>query len=352
MLCPGELHCIHHHCKKLIRTRASRAEVGIQDFPLPGSRPVLSRSSTADLGRTSRAESISKVPNKIKIPGAEQGHILVEQLRRQLAEAELPLLQQINPNEGTSWDPIEEEEHQASYDLIAPLEESEAPLHSLERQADLLFSTRHMLAILSNPQHLFKFREFLTAERSDSLEVLMYYLSACKALKAIEYSNAVSQLLTNLSEIESSDQKIPATRNSALEKQAENALRALVRDELPAFITSISISFVSNVVEQRVKGTLPAKFEGTSEALAEVFCLTDPSRRDNPIIFASEGTLCSYLAKHKLTSRKNFTAPPSMVWTTCWGATVDSCKVPRQIKIVCAVFARQLKLDASIPSCF
>lgn len=27
-----------------------------------------------------------------------------------------------------------------------------------------------------------------------------------------------------------------------------------------------------------------------SEGLAETFCLTDPSRRDNPIIFASEGT--------------------------------------------------------------
>lgn len=26
-----------------------------------------------------------------------------------------------------------------------------------------------------------------------------------------------------------------------------------------------------------------------SEGLAETFCLTDPSRRDNPIIFASDG---------------------------------------------------------------
>ncbi|QKX63302.1 uncharacterized protein TRUGW13939_10471 [Talaromyces rugulosus] len=269
-------------------SRASRGEIGLQEFPLPTSKPIPSHTSTVDLGRTSRAESINKAATKNKTLSGEQVHPPVEQLRRQLAEYELPLLQQANPNDGTFWDPIKEEDHPASFDLIAPIQESEAPLHSLEKQADLLFSTRHMLAILSNPQHLFKFREFLAAERSDSLEILMYYLSACKALKAIEYSNAVSQLLTNLSEIESSDQEIPATKNNKLEQQAENALNALVKDELPAFITFNCVSLVSNVVEQRVKGTLPAKFEGTSDALAEVFCLTDPSRRDNPIIFASE----------------------------------------------------------------
>ncbi|KAK7703222.1 hypothetical protein SLS64_009198 [Diaporthe eres] len=32
-----------------------------------------------------------------------------------------------------------------------------------------------------------------------------------------------------------------------------------------------------------------------SEGLAETFCLTDPSRRDNPIIFASEGRNCRFL---------------------------------------------------------
>lgn len=29
-----------------------------------------------------------------------------------------------------------------------------------------------------------------------------------------------------------------------------------------------------------------------SEGLAETFCLTDPSRLENPIIFASEGMYC------------------------------------------------------------
>jgi hypothetical protein len=221
----------------------------------------------------------------------------IEELRRKLAEYELPLLQQVNENNNDpSFDPINEgeepEEQPLSYDLIAPFQNGEAPLHSLEKQADLMFSTAHMLAILTNPRHLFKFREFLNAERPGSMPVLMYYLSACKALKAIEYANAVAQVLMPLAEIESSDEHIPNARNSKLEQQAQNALQALVIDELPAFITSNCVSLVSNVIEEKIKGTLPLKFQGTSEALAEVFCLTDPSRPDNPIIFASEGTEC------------------------------------------------------------
>jgi hypothetical protein len=217
----------------------------------------------------------------------------IEELRRKIAEYELPLLQQANENNNdASYDPIKddgEREAQLSYDLIAPYQTDTAPLHSLEKQADLMFSTAHMLTILSNPRYLFKFREFLTTERPRSLPVLMYYLSACKALKAIEYSNAVAQLLMPLSEIEASGEYIPDTKSPKLEQQAQNALQALVTDELPAFVTSNCISLVSNVVEERIKGTLPPKFQGTSDALAEVFCLTDPSRPDNPIIFASEG---------------------------------------------------------------
>lgn len=218
-------------------------------------------------------------------------------MRRKIADYELPLLQQVNKNNNDpSFDPIIEEEHgeqQLSYDLVAPHQNGEAPLHSLEKKTELMFSRAHMLAILSNPRHLFKFREFLNAERPGSMPVLMYYLSACKALKAIEYANAVAQLLMPLSEIEASDEHIPNARNLKLEQQAQNALHALVIDELPAFITSICVSLVSRVVEEKIKGTLPPKFQGTTDALAEVFCLTDPSKSDNPIIFASEGKVPS-----------------------------------------------------------
>lgn len=177
------------------------------------------------------------------------------------------------------------------YDLVAPYKGDVAPLHSLERQADLMFSSEHMLAILNNPHNLARFREFLVAERPRSLPTLTYYLNARKALKAIQYANALVRLSVDVPTpgIETAREPVGPTVNSALEARVQHALDALTAEELPAFITSTCIKITSKVVEERIRGTLPDKFHGTSDALAEVFCLTDPSRPDNPIIFASGG---------------------------------------------------------------
>lgn len=212
-------------------------------------------------------------------------------MRRNYTVNELPLLQATNPNDGSEqFDPVEENEAGA-FDLVAPYEGDEAPLHSLERQADIMFSSEHMRAILTNPRYLARFREFLVAERPKSIPRLTYYLNACKALRAIEYANALVRLSVDVppSGIESAKEPIGSTTNAALEARVREALDALTAEELPAFITSTCIGITSKVVEERVRGTLPEKFQGTSDALAEVFCLTDPSRPDNPIIFASGG---------------------------------------------------------------
>lgn len=209
---------------------------------------------------------------------------------------ELPVLQQTNPNEGSEqFHPIYEENEEASYDLVAPYEGDAAPLHTLERQADLMFCTEHMLAILNNPRYLARFREFLGQERPGSFSTLTYYLNASKSLKAIEYANALVRLAVDVptAGIETAEAPVGPTVNMALEKRVEAALDALTAEELPAFITSTCINITGKVVEERVRGTLPDKFQGTADALAEVFCLTDPSRPDNPIIFASGGMYLS-----------------------------------------------------------
>lgn len=205
---------------------------------------------------------------------------------------ELPVLQQTNPNEGSEqFHPIYEENEEASYDLVAPYEGDAAPLHTLERQADLMFCTEHMLAILNNPRYLARFREFLGQERPGSFSTLTYYLNASKSLKAIEYANALVRLAVDVptAGIETAEEPVGPTVNMALEKRVQAALDALTAEELPAFITATCINITGKVVEERVRGTLPDKFQGTADALAEVFCLTDPSRPDNPIIFASGG---------------------------------------------------------------
>lgn len=164
-----------------------------------------------------------------------------------------------------------------------------------------MFCSDHMLAILSNPRYLARFREFLAQERPGSFSTLTYYLNASKSLKAIQYANSLVRLAVDVptSGVETAEHPVGPTVNVALEQRVQVALDALTAEELPAFITSTCINITGKVVEERVRGTLPDKFKGTADALGEVFCLTDPSRPDNPIIFASGGMFmaasqCSY----------------------------------------------------------
>lgn len=84
---------------------------------------------------------------------------------------DLPILQEINPlEESEEYDPVNEDSF--SYDLVAPYEGDAAPRHSLERQADLMFSAKHMLTILTTPRYLAHFREFPAEERPKSLAML------------------------------------------------------------------------------------------------------------------------------------------------------------------------------------
>ncbi|CAG7962645.1 unnamed protein product [Penicillium nalgiovense] len=210
--------------------------------------------------------------------------------QRNIVTNDLPVLQQTNTDEGSEqFNPIIEEHEEESFDLVPPYD-GDRISHNLEQQADLMFSSEHMLAILSNPRYFARFRRFIAQERPGSLSTLTYYLDASKSLKAIQYANALVRSYVDVptSGIETAEDPVGPTVNVALEQRVKAALNALTAEELPAFITSTYIDVAGKLVEERVRGTLPDKFQGTAEALAEVFCLTDPSRPDNPIIFASE----------------------------------------------------------------
>ncbi|KAJ5857780.1 hypothetical protein N7455_008674 [Penicillium solitum] len=210
-------------------------------------------------------------------------------LQRNFDTTELPVLQTNPTDDFEQFNPTIEENEQASFDLVAPYKGGTAPQHTLEQQADLMFCSDHMLAILSNPRYLARFREFLVEERPGSFSTLTYYLNASKALKAIQYANALVHLAVDVptSGIQTAEHPVGPTANMALEQRVQAALDALTAEELPAFITSTCINITAKVVEEHVRGTLPDKFKGTADALGEVFCLTDPSRPDNPIVFAS-----------------------------------------------------------------
>ena len=175
-----------------------------------------------------------------------------------------------------------------SFDLVTPAEDGHQAF-SLEARSEQLFSREHLEIMFSDPSLLLGFTAFLSTYRPQSVPVLIYYLDALKAMRAIKYANAIAEALSPIAQHEFTTKPAKPTTNLALEEKAKQAFDVLVREDLPAYITQTYIQVVSLSISQRITGTLAPHLRDASEGLAEVFCLTDPSRPDNPIIFTSEG---------------------------------------------------------------
>jgi hypothetical protein len=190
-----------------------------------------------------------------------------------------------------------------SFDLVTPAQ-SRPKQYSLETRSEQLFSAEHLKIIFEDPSLLLRFTGFLSAHKPSSIPVLVYYLDALKALKAISYSNAIAESLDPIPGCDFTANVAYSTINKVIEEKAQRAFNVMVQNDLPAYITHVYIQTVSLSITRRIIGTLPPHLREASEGLAEVFCLTDPSRPDNPVVFASEGipAQSSYLATNILTS--------------------------------------------------
>ncbi|KAF2270900.1 hypothetical protein CC78DRAFT_450289 [Lojkania enalia] len=199
----------------------------------------------------------------------------------------LPLQQKAPADDMDRLSPLLEDDPK-NFDLLAPVEAGSGSTYSLELRSEQLFSKEHLQAIFNDAPSLLRFISFLSAARPKSVPILIYYLDALKAIRAINYANAVAEALEHLEDHEFTENPARPTVNAILEDKARQAFEVLIRDDLPAFITHVFIQVVSVSIRKRITGSLPPLLREASEGLAEVFCLSDPSRTDNPIIFASE----------------------------------------------------------------
>ncbi|KAH8772524.1 hypothetical protein F5883DRAFT_548805 [Diaporthe sp. PMI_573] len=201
----------------------------------------------------------------------------------------LPALQTKGAGDDEILEPLAEEEVEpGSFDLVVPSHGDSGQHYDLEDRSELIFSKDHLQAIFKDHILLQRFTDFLHSVRPDSLPLLSYYLDCLKALRAVAYANAITDGLDTLPDHDFSAENTYKTVNTSLEKKAEAAFDVLVQQDLPAYVTHLWIQTVSVSISKRITGTLPVQLKDMSEGLAEVFCLTDPSRHDNPIIFASE----------------------------------------------------------------
>ena len=140
-----------------------------------------------------------------------------------------------------------------SYDLVAP-PGAEKESFSLEQRSQTLFSKEHLQVIFANPALLLKFTAFLSARRPQSVPLLIYYLDALKAVRAIHYANAICEGLEPVDGLGFTNDPVKSTSNPILEQKARDAFEVLAREDLPAYITHVYINIVSLQIGRRITG--------------------------------------------------------------------------------------------------
>lgn len=162
-----------------------------------------------------------------------------------------------------------------------------------EYLTERLYSANHLNVILKDPAHFQRFRGFLNRYRPQSVPTLVRYLESQKALTAVHYANALADQISlhSRQSSRSSCRSEAAMVDTKFENLSRRAVDELVTDALPAYITYRMVTVVTDCLIKEITGNNTPLMKEMVQGLAEVYCMTDPSQPDNPIVFASEGML-------------------------------------------------------------
>ena len=118
-----------------------------------------------------------------------------------------------------------------SYDLVAPPDDDHQTF-SLESRSELLFSRQHLAKIFADSATLLRFTAFLSTHRPQAVPILIFYLDALKALKALGYANAVMGALRPIPGQIFSEAQCKPTQNTELEQKAAKAFQELTNSDV------------------------------------------------------------------------------------------------------------------------
>ena len=177
-----------------------------------------------------------------------------------------------------------------AYDLKPP---PPAVSHeNIEALADRFFSVDHLDTILRNPSSGPRFISFLNEHRPHHATSLTHYIESKKAITAIQYANAIAD------QIPSSPGESPhgaATLNEAFESKSRRIVEDLVEEALPAYLTHRLVTLTTDTMVKEITGNGAPYMKELIPNLAEVYCISDPSLPDSPIVYASEGRFFNVL---------------------------------------------------------
>ncbi|KAI9700211.1 MAG: hypothetical protein M1820_006879 [Bogoriella megaspora] len=177
----------------------------------------------------------------------------------------------------TTHDRSPEDEPQ-SYDLKPP--PPAVSQENVEALSERLFSSDHLKAILQDPTSAARFKSFLKNYRSQDEQLLARYTESQKAAKAIDFANAVAHGMDITHNA--------AYLDSKFESRSKKIEEALIDEAFPSYITYRLVQLVTECLVKEITGNNAPIMREMINGLAEVYCLSDPSVPDNPLVYASE----------------------------------------------------------------
>ncbi|KAH7346449.1 hypothetical protein BKA65DRAFT_276984 [Rhexocercosporidium sp. MPI-PUGE-AT-0058] len=243
--------------------------------------------ASAQISPTIAVHRLSKQPLKDHLELFHRSPIDIS-LEPPLNATTLDMADEVQTSTSTTGDPDTTGEAEF-FDLQPPA--AAASSVRIEDVVKRLFSAEYLHFILGDHLLFYQFSTFLNRFRPSLVPALIRYLEMRKAIKAIEYANAVARSVrwpSHTDYCKFSRVKAAAT-DVSFEDYAARELLLLCSEALPAFVTHTLIGIVSDYVVRDITGQGIPIMRDLVGNLAEVYCLTDPSVHDNPIIFASEG---------------------------------------------------------------
>lgn len=121
-----------------------------------------------------------------------------------------------------------------------------------EEIAEQLFSVEHLNVILKDNAQLQRFTTFLMQYRAHCVPTLVRYLDSQKALKAIQYANALADQITQQPSWPT--KASAASLDPRFEQLSQRALDDLVAEALPAYVTFNVVDVVTELLNKEIVG--------------------------------------------------------------------------------------------------
>jgi len=175
------------------------------------------------------------------------------------------------------------DDNPTSYDLKPPPPSNS--MTNMESLSQRFFSADHLNVILRDQNMSHQFSKFIHQYKPSYTPILKEYMETQKVVAAIEYANAVADQLQPRT---GQQAYAAAVLDESFDARAQDLVEDLVTEALPAYVTHRLVHIATENLVKEITGQGTPLMREMIPSLAEVYCVTDPSLPDNPIVYASE----------------------------------------------------------------